>query len=140
MHDIYRLKENLCKELEAFGKSDSISSSSLDTIDKLAHTIKNLDKILESKEMEEYSMRGGSYGYGSYEGGSNRSMRGGYSSDGYYYDDGGMSGRRGRGMNGRFVSRDGSEIAHKLREMMADAPDENTKREIQRLADKMEQM
>lgn len=136
MHDIYRLKENLCKELEMFGKSENITASTLDTIDKLAHTIKNLDKILQSKEEEEYSMRG----YGSYEDGSNRSMRGMYSRDGYYYDDGGMSGRRGRGMNGRFVSRDGSEIAHKLRDMMADAPDESTKREIQRLADKMEQM
>ena len=136
MHDIYRLKENLCKELEMFGKSDSITSSSLDTIDKLAHTIKNLDKILMSKEEEEYSMRG----YGSYEGGSNRSMRGMYSRDGYYYDDGGMSGRRGRAANGRFVSRDGSELARKMREMMEDAPDENTRREIQKLADKVEQM
>ena len=114
MHDLYRLKENLCKELEAFGKSDSVTSSSLDTIDKLAHTVKNLDKIIQSHEEEEYSMRG----YGSYEGGSNRSMRGGYSMDGYYYDDGGMSGRRGRAANGRFVSRDGSEMARKLREMM----------------------
>ena len=136
MHDIYRLKENLCKELEMFAKSDTITSSSLDTIDKLAHTIKNLDKILMSKEEEEYSMRG----YGSYEGGSNRSMRGMYSRGGYDYDDGGMSGRRGRGMNGRFVSRDGSEMARRLREMMDEAPDENTKHEIQRLADKMEQM
>lgn len=136
MHDLYRLKENLCKELEAFGKSDSISSSSLDTIDKLAHTVKNIDKIIKCKEEDEYSNRG----YGSYEDGSNRSMRGMYSRDGYYYDDGGMSGRRGRAANGRFVSRDGSEMAHRLREMMEDAPDEHTKREIQRLADKMEQM
>lgn len=58
----------------------------------------------------------------------------------YIADDGGMSGRRGRGMNGRFVSRDGSEIARKMRELMEDAPDENTKREIQKLADRMEQM
>lgn len=33
-----------------------------------------------------------------------------------------------------------SEMAHKLREMMEDAPDESVKREIQRLADKMEKM
>lgn len=132
MHDIYRLKENLCKELEAFGKSDSITSSSLDTIDKLAHTIKNLDKILMSKEEEEYSMRGGSYADG-------RSYRDGYSRDGYYYDDG-MSHRRGRAMNGRFVSRDGSEMARKLREMMDEAPDDRIRSEIQRLANKMEDM
>lgn len=63
-----------------------------------------------------------------------------YSNDGYYYDDGGMSNRRGRAANGRFVSRDGSEMARKLREMMEDAPDANTKNEIQRLADRIEQM
>ena len=60
--------------------------------------------------------------------------------DGYYYDDGGMSSRRGRDRMGRFTSRDASEMSRKLREMMEEAPDENTKREIQRLADRMEQM
>lgn len=39
-------------------------------------------------------------------------------------------------MNGRFVSRDASEISRKLREMMQDAPDGGTRHEIQRLADK----
>ena len=48
--------------------------------------------------------------------------------------------RRGRDRMGRFVSRDGVEMAHKLREMMEDAPDESVRREIQRLADKMESM
>ena len=33
-----------------------------------------------------------------------------------------------------------AEMARKLREMMEEAPDESSKREIQRLADKMEQM
>ena len=51
-----------------------------------------------------------------------------------------MSGRRGRDRMGRFVSRDASEMARKLREMMEEAPDEASKREIQRLAEKMEQM
>ena len=40
----------------------------------------------------------------------------------------------------RFVSRDASEMSRKLREMMEEAPDEATRREIQRLADKMESM
>ena len=52
----------------------------------------------------------------------------------------GYSTRRGRDKMGRFVSRDGSEMARKLREMMEEAPDEASRREIQRLADKMEQM
>ena len=67
------------------------------------------------------------------------SNRGRYSMDGYYYDDG-MSHRRGRAANGRFVSRDGSEMARKLREMMDEAPDDSTRQEIQRLADRMESM
>ena len=45
-----------------------------------------------------------------------------------------------QGTNGRFVSRDGSEMARKLREMMADAPDDASRQEIQRLAERMEQM
>ena len=53
---------------------------------------------------------------------------------------GGNSYRRGRAANGRFVSRDGSEMARKLREMMADAPDDSSRQEIQRLAERMEQM
>jgi hypothetical protein len=52
----------------------------------------------------------------------------------------GNSYRRGRAANGRFVSRDGSEMARRLREMMEEAPDDNARREIQRLADRMEQM
>jgi hypothetical protein len=131
MHDLYNLKEMLCEELETYGRSKELSPSSLEMIDKLAHAAKNVSKIIECSEAEQYSgrnsMRGGSY------------RDGGYSRDGYYYDDG-MSHRRGRAANGRFVSRDGSEMAHKLREMMEDAPDDRTRQEIQRLADKMEQM
>ena len=139
MHDLMNLKEMLCEELAEYGRARELSPSSLQMIDTLAHACKNICKIIEAKEEEEYSMDSGSYRGGSYRGGSYNSSR--YSRDGYYYDgDGGMSGRRGRGRNGRFVSRDASEMARKLREMMEDAPDEATKREIQKLADKMESM
>lgn len=136
MHELYNLKEMLCKELESFGRSGELSLSSLEMIDTLAHACKNVCKIIESKDEEAYSREGGS-SRDSYRGGS---YRGGYSRDGYYYDDGGSSYRRGRDRMGRFISRDGSEMARKLREMMEEAPDENSKREIQRLAEKMEQM
>ena len=127
MHKLYQLKEMLCDELEQFGDRDKLTSSSLETIDKLAHAAKNVAKVIECAEEEQYSMDGG------------MSRRRGYSNDGYYYDDG-NSYRRGRAANGRFVSRDGSEMARKLREMMADAPDDSSRQEIQRLADRMEQM
>ena len=134
MHELYNLKELLCEELSNYGRSRELSPSSLEMIDTLAHACKNVCKIIESKDMEKYSMDGGSYD-GSYYGNSRA-----YSRDGYYYDGGGMSGRRGRDRMGRFVSRDASEMARKLREMMEEAPDENTKREIERLASKMESM
>lgn len=142
MHDLYKLKETLVKELENYGKSGDLSKSALEDIDKLAHAAKNIGKVIELCENEEYSnAMGNSYrgGYGrSYEnGGSGRSY---YSRDGYYYDDGGMSARRGRAANGRFVSRDSGEMARRLREMMEEAPDNGTRSELQRLADKMEQM
>ena len=135
MHKLYDLKEMLCEELEQYGSRDKLTSNSLETIDKLAHAAKNVGKIIEMCEEEKYSMDGGM---------SNRSYRDGgmsrrYSNDGYYYDDG-MSHRRGRAANGRFVSRDASEMSRKLREMMQDAPDENTRMEIQRLADRMDSM
>lgn len=134
MKELYELKQMLCDTLEEYGRQRDLSSSSLQMIDTLAHACKNVCKIIEACEEEEgYSNRG--YGR-SYDDGMSRR----YSRDGYYYDDGGMSTRRGRGMNGRFVSRDASEMARKLREMMEEAPDAATKNDIQRLVDKMEQM
>ena len=58
--------------------------------------------------------------------------------DGYsgrYHDDWGRSYARKRDAMGRY-SRAG--MADKLRELMADAPDEKSREEIRRLADKME--
>lgn len=127
MHELYNLKEMLCRELADYGKDGGLSLSSLGTIDTLAHACKNVCKIIESKEDEPYSRRGGSY------------RDGGYSRDGYYYDDG-HSYRRGRDRMGRFTSRDASEMSRRLREMMEEAPDESVKREIERLADRMESM
>lgn len=125
MHDLYNLKEMLVEELSEYGKKGDVSLSSLEIIDKLAHATKNIDKVIECYEGKSYNNR--SYGDGSYRMSRND-----------YYDN--YSGRRGRAMNGRFVSRDGSEMAHQLREMMNDAPDERMKSEIERLATKIETM
>ena len=127
MHDLYKLKEMLCKELSDYGKDGGLSLSSLGTIDTLAHAAKNVSKRIESNDREEYSRGGGSY------------RDGGYSRDGYYYDDG-NSYRRGRDRMGRFTSRDSSEMARKLREMMNETTDDTMRYEIKRLADKMESM
>ena len=129
MHKLYDLKEMLCEELEQFGSRDRLSSGSLDTVDKLAHAAKNVSKLIEMCEEPEYSRDNGMH--------DRMSRR--YSNDGYYYGDG-NSYRRGRAANGRFVSRDGSEMARRLREMMNEAPDDSTRQEIQRLAERVENM
>ena len=115
MHELYELKEKLCDELKEYGKKGDLSASALDVVDKLAHAAKNVEKLIEADEGGEYSNR---YYDGGYRGGSYRGMR-----DGRY---------------SRRYSRDG--MADKLRELMSDAPDEHTRKEIERLADKVESM
>ena len=143
MHELYELKEKLCRELEEYGKKD-LSAGGLEVVDKLAHTVKNLDKIIENYEESEYSGNMGNMG-GSYARGG-RDYRGGS----YRYD-GGMSYARGRGRNarrdsmGRYssergYSRDAQDMADQLRDLMEDAPDETVRRDIERLLRKIEQM
>lgn len=142
MHAIYDLKEMLCKELEEYGKKGELSAGTLEIVDKLAHTIKNLDKIIEAYEEEEYSSRGGSYEGGSYNNGGMYSRGGSYGYGGSY--------ARGRGRNARRdsmgrYSREGGysragEMVDQLRMLMEEAPDDRTRQEIQRLVTKMEQM
>jgi hypothetical protein len=81
MHDLTNLKEMLVKELEEFGKSGTLSKASLDNIDKLAHATKNVIKVIECCEQDEYSHRmGRSYS----DGRSYGDMRS-YRNDGYSY-------------------------------------------------------
>lgn len=149
MHELYELKEMLCEELKEYGKKGEMSTGSLEVVDKLAHTIKNLDKIIESYEEEEYSGRGSYEGdgmRGSYEDGRRGSYRGSYE-DGRSYERGSYA--RGRGRNarrdrmGRYSSEGYSrneDMAMQIREMMEDAPDERTRQEFQRFLGKLENM
>ena len=147
MHEIYELKEMLCKELEEYGKKGDLTAGSLDVVDKLAHTIKNLDKIIESyEENGEYSSRGGSYAGGMGMGGAS------YERGGRSYRGGNMGGRsyaRGRGRNarrdamGRYSTEGYSrndEMIEQLNDLMDDAPDERTRAEIQKFITKLEGM
>lgn len=108
MHALYDLKEKLVEELEEIGKKPSLDKSSLDLVDKLAHATKNLCKVIEACEEEEYS---GRRSRRSYDGGS--SMR---SMDRYDVE------------RGRAWSSDESAV-RKL-EQMAESADENTRRAI----------
>lgn len=154
MDAVYELKDMLCEELEEYGKKDKLDVGGLEIVDKLAHTIKNLDKIIETYEEEgEYSGYGGSY-YGSYDGTGNMgggSYRRGGSRRGSYAMERGESRRgdyamaRGRGRYARRdsmgrYSRDGKMMAQELRELMEEAPTEHIKMEFQKLIQKVEQM
>ena len=156
MHDLYRLKENLVKELEELGKQD-LSKSSLETVDKLAHAAKNVAKVIEACEEEEYSNAMGGYSRrGNYSrrmsyadgGGSYGDMS--YADEGRSdfvrpdgsYRDGGSSYARGRGRYARRdsmgrYSRAEDEMAEGLMKLMDKAPDEQTRSEIRKLMEKM---
>lgn len=125
MHELYQLKEMLCKELKEYGEKGELTAGTLDVVDKLAHTVKNLDKIIEAYEEEGNS---GYYPY-AYDDGMNR---GGRSYNDSYR---GRSYARRRDSMGRY-SRDG--LADKMRELMEDAPDDRTRQEIKRLVEKLE--
>lgn len=156
MHELYELKEKLMKELEEYGSKDEMTAGTLEVVDKLAHTIKNLCKIIEDAEYSENggssydggsSYRGSSYEGSmrgsSYDGGS--SYRGGGSSYRGSSYEGGSSYARGRGRNARRDSRgrysSGNDMMlEQLQGMMQEAPDDRTRQEIQKLVSKLEQM
>lgn len=156
------LKEANEKIRNAGGK---LSPSDMDFVDKLTHSIKSIKTTIA---MEEATENGGSYGDGSYRMGMGYSRDGGSYRNGGSYGDGSYdsgSYARGRGRNamrdsmGRYsnrgysrddgYSRDGysreggysghGDMVDELKELMADAPDERTRREMAKLIQKMEQ-
>ena len=132
MDALYELKEMLCDELEEYGKKDKLDVGTLEIVDKLAHTIKNLDKIIDSYEEDGYSEA--VYDDGTLEGGkyARRGMR-------PYAMARGRRGNVRRDSMGRY-SRDNKMMVHELRELMEDAPDERTKMEFKKFIEKVEHM
>lgn len=146
MEELIKLKEMLCDELKEYGEKGELTTGSLEVVDKLAHSIKNIDKVIDHyMEEDGYS---GNYPYaygtrmigGSYRGGMGGSYRGG-------------SYARGRGRNarrdsmGRYSSESGysraeddmQSVIEDLRGMMGELPDEK-RREVERFISKVEQM
>lgn len=48
MHDLQEIREKLMNELCEYGEKGKLDANTLDVIDKLAHSIKNIDKIMET--------------------------------------------------------------------------------------------
>lgn len=137
-----QLRDMLCDELDEITKKGELSAGSLDTVDKLTHSIKSIDTIMameESYSEDGYSMN--SYnGDNSYARGRGRNARrdsmGRYASDGY-------SERRGYSREnrmGRYSMDEAKEnIAEKLHEILDDAPNEKIRNAIHRLINQLDE-
>jgi hypothetical protein len=146
MEDTYKLKElkrKLMMELEAYSSKDlsSAPSSTLDILHKTSGTVKNLAKIIKMCEETEEA-EGGYSGRMYYaaepmerdvEPGRDSSYRGSYD-----------RGRRNapRDSMGRYSGEMGysrhGDLSEMIREAMEQAPDEQTRRELERIAARME--
>lgn len=139
---MHKLMEYICDEMEELErkaeKGGKLSMAEIQYLDTLAHTKKNLLKSDEMWEESEYSERGGSYARGGNRSGSyNRGS----------YDDGDMSMARGRRGNvrrdsmGRYSRGGDTEMMiNELRNLMEDAPDNETKQEFRKFIQKIETM
>lgn len=142
LYDICEIvNQKLDRYAEKLGKSGEMSASDLEVIDKLTHTLKSVKTTIAMIEAEDKGYSGTYW-------------------DGKQYYDGqqamdgmsnrGQSGARGRGSNarrdsmGRYSSEDGysradarEDFEKDLRELMADAPDEHTRRKLERFLKEM---
>ena len=130
MHKLYDLKDMLCEELEEYADKGKLDMGGLEIVDKLAHAIKNIDKIIDKEDgysERRYSERG------MYEGNYRGSYGDSYGRDGY-------STRRGRGRNarrdsmGRYASAD---MRMEIERLMDEAPDEETRMKLERFMQSM---
>lgn len=136
MHKLEELKEKLMNELEEYSENGKFSKDDVEAIKYTASAIDHICNIMEDEGGYSEAM-GGTYGMGgrSYEGSYARGGRRGGS-----YARGGRGGRRGGSYGSYGYSRAADDLAEQLRGMMSDAPDEKIRMEIERLANKVEQM
>lgn len=135
INELHELCETISREIadanekirNAGGK---LSSGDVDYVDKLTHTLKSIKATIAMMEDEDgysgnYPDMGGSYRY-SRDGGNSFRGRGTYAK---------------RDSMGRYSGRysRGGDLVNQLHDMMQDAPNEQIKREMQRLAESIEQ-
>jgi hypothetical protein len=93
MEKLQTLRDNLCEELDKVARKPDITTGDLEIIDKLTHSIKNLDKVMLGNEMiKEYGYSFANEYSGDYSGARNNRGRRGRDGDG----DGRYSEERGR--------------------------------------------
>lgn len=150
MHKLKDIKEKMVEKIEETYKDHpSLEPAVLSYIDTLAHAAKNIAKICESEEESEYSSRGMSraavpmvfaghtydgesyggeaYGGEAYARGRRNARR---DSMGRYSREGGYSREDG-------YSRGTWDTVDKIEDLIREAPDEQTRQELQRIAGRM---
>lgn len=112
----------LCEELEKVSKKDQVNTSDLEIIDKLAHSIKNLDKIIDEMSYgRSYDRYSRSYDY-SY---ARRGRDG--DGDGRY--------REGRSRDAHEYSR---RMSNRFRDMMDETSNDRERDAIRRCMEELE--
>jgi hypothetical protein len=125
--ELHELRDMLMDELSSITGKGELTAGSLDTVDKLTHSIKSIDTICAMEDAGGYSYDGMSYAdrrmsYAD----RNRDSRGRYSRTGNRYS------RRGYSMMNK------SDLVDELRELMNDASDSRSKTAIQNAIREME--
>lgn len=134
---LYELRDMLMDELDKVSEKGELTAGSLETVDKLTHSIKSIDTICAMEEAEGYSYDGMSYARGRGRN-ANRDSRGRYSSESgmqggsSYARRGGYSRRRGGYSRDGYSGDDKEALIEDLRELMEDATDSKSRQAIQK--------
>lgn len=118
MEYMHELKEMLCDELEEIAEKGELTAGSLDTIDKLTHSIKSIATIMAMEDAD--------YSYDDMGGMDRGSYRGSYAQR---RDSRGRYSRRRMGRYSRDEEAD--KMVMKLEKMMNESSDPKTKNAIQ---------
>lgn len=136
MEYMHELKEMLCDELEQIANKGELTAGSLDTIDKLTHSIKSIATVMAMEDAD-YSYDDGMGNMnpyrGSYRGGSyaqRRDSRGRYSRRGSY--------ARGGRRVGYSRDEETDKMVMKLEKMMNETSDQNAKQAIEQAINAIE--
>lgn len=136
MEYMHELKEMICEELEHIAEKGELTAGSLDTVDKLTHSIKSIATIMAMEDpgysneyMDGRSYRGGSYAQGGYS--QRRDSRGRYSRRGGSYA---RNGRRG----GYSRDEETDKMVEKLEKMVEKTEDPNVKQAIEQAIETIE--
>lgn len=130
MQELYDIKDDYIKELKKY-KGKEITTQSLEIVDTLVHTIKNLCKVIEDCEKESYG-RHMSMNYGTNYGVNNMNPNYGYMPE--------MYGAQGRGPGaardsmGRYAA--GNDMMSELNSLAMSMPDEQSRQAIQNIMSK----